>query len=451
MSEKKKAHLLWSPGFAKTLVSSMVTLGFCCYVGYSSPSVSTVFMDVEEGFRMLLLHQAHRFALWGVLSLLSSSCCLIQLVLNAFSIGCAGMNTWMGPMRPRLLALTLVLCIASWWIAIRSPVFLWKQCVLSTIFSLGNSFLPEFLYIYNNNIRGVKMPEGDENTSTFVTIKLSNLGCAACMTAVTGVALSHAPFMKRVVSVSVEDSKAIFEVRNDETTRSAALAKLIDDLDAKGFPAHVVEETSLCPGISSKAGTCAKIFRLDHMSRWCDIVSCISALLASSCCVIQLGLNVLSTLDVVHLGCAGFNTILGPLRPYTRTLMFVWLGILWYRTIRKSPSLAPGFGLLVVRTCITLLLAFLPEILLLSGGPALAPPTKDTRMVSFTIDGMGCEACLAHVNSILATSSGVVSGRVENLKSGAANLLVAKDWKFDVEDISSRLSIAGFELIQGGK
>ena len=42
---------------------------------------------------------------WVVISLLSSSCCAFQLILNFFSVGCAGLNSILGPMRPFLYLL----------------------------------------------------------------------------------------------------------------------------------------------------------------------------------------------------------------------------------------------------------------------------------------------------------------------------------------------------------
>jgi len=54
-----------------------------------------------------------------------------------------------------------------------------------------------------------------------------------------------------------------------------------------------------------------------------------------------------------------------------------------------------------VTTIIFLALTFLPEVLVLSGGPALAPPTGDAQVVVLQVDGMGCEVrhtCLLYVS-----------------------------------------------------
>ena len=45
----------------------------------------------EVGYDIVIgkvMSLAHRLALWSVISLLSSSCCAFQLILNMFSVGC---------------------------------------------------------------------------------------------------------------------------------------------------------------------------------------------------------------------------------------------------------------------------------------------------------------------------------------------------------------------------
>jgi copper chaperone CopZ len=520
----RSAHLVWSPGFVQSLVSSVATLGFAAYVCSTSALIRSFLVDAEETLRLLLLKEAHRWALWGVLSLLSSSCCLIQLLLSTFSVGCAGLNTWIGPWRPSLLALTLCLQAATWHTAFSSPVFLWKQCFASTVLSLGHSFLPEFLYLFaavrGGAYRSAKADRNEEGvnhepettataTTTLVTLQLSNLGCSACMTAVTGVALSHKPFVRRILEVSITEGLAYIEVsgRHDDGggQHLELLEKLTADLDAAGFPAKVIVDVGSAPHHTSEDELTAKAIEAvagkatDEAAAsaavtplWCDLTSAVSCLLASSCCVLQLGLNVLSTLDIAHVGCLGFNKTLGPLRQLTRALTLAWLAVLWTWTVRRELEnrrsrrhhfsgkggdgssssssssssstsssnnsrpqsdfyawirlLAP----LALRTALTVGLTWLPELLLIFGGPALAPPfTNDVEFeaLRFKVEGMGCEACLAHVNSILATAGGVVSGSVADLDEGVAELLVAKEWAFDATDLARRLSTAGFELL----
>ena len=59
-----------------------------------------------------ILYQAmsfsHQLGAWIIISLLSSSCCAFQLILNCFSIGCAGLNSVLGPMRPFFVSIVTI-------------------------------------------------------------------------------------------------------------------------------------------------------------------------------------------------------------------------------------------------------------------------------------------------------------------------------------------------------
>ena len=83
----------------------------------------------------------------------------------------------------------------------------------------------------------------------------------------------------------------------------------------------------------------------------------VAGLLSSSCCLLQLLLNALSWFNVMHVGCAGFNKILGPPRPYLRTITFGWLGLCWYNTPSKRR------WTMLRATLVTMTLMFLPEML----------------------------------------------------------------------------------------
>jgi hypothetical protein len=63
---------------------------------------------------------AEDLSLWFLMGMLSSSCCIVQLVLSALSFGCAGFNTWLGPVRPLMLAITTWLQLYSWSLVLGS-------------------------------------------------------------------------------------------------------------------------------------------------------------------------------------------------------------------------------------------------------------------------------------------------------------------------------------------
>mmetsp|Transcript_12547 Transcript_12547/g.23560 ORF Transcript_12547/g.23560 Transcript_12547/m.23560 type:complete len:227 (-) Transcript_12547:388-1068(-) len=75
-----------------------------------------------------------------------------------------------------------------------------------------------------------------------------------------------------------------------------------------------------------------------HQSQETVFKACVLGTIASSCCWVQLLLNLFSNIGImkVGLGCAGFNTVLGPLRPFTRLMTIVWLAWNWISRCRGT-------------------------------------------------------------------------------------------------------------------
>jgi copper chaperone CopZ len=141
-------------------------------------------------------------------------------------------------------------------------------------------------------------------------------------------------------------------------------------------------------------------------------------LLTSSCCAIQLLFNVVSVAVMgAGAGCLGFNTILGPIRPYLLAVMVA------YHTIPTSPS----------ATLIRYAVALMPEAV--SGWNALLRTrwrnnrkgTSATTMLADNTDAkliqatlvvevptMGCVAC---VNKIESSLRNCAPGNVETASS----------------------------------
>ncbi|UJR21673.1 hypothetical protein I4U23_024750 [Adineta vaga] len=84
--------------------------------------------------------------LGGFLISISCPCCFLQVLLNLFGIGCAGLNTILVPYRPIFISLTVISLTYS-YIRYR-PSKLHFMIVL--IFTLGLSFSPEILQMYKN-------------------------------------------------------------------------------------------------------------------------------------------------------------------------------------------------------------------------------------------------------------------------------------------------------------
>merc|ERR1719198_2078050 len=79
------------------------------------------------------------------------------------------------------------------------------------------------------------------------------------------------------------------------------------------------------------------------------------ALMSSSCCALQLLLNLFS------FGCAGFNTVLGPARPFLLALTLLTQTLVWHAALTgRGPTLIRAA---VGGTLVSAALTFLPEAL----------------------------------------------------------------------------------------
>ncbi|KAL7439733.1 hypothetical protein ACHAXM_008183 [Skeletonema potamos] len=164
-----KYHLIWSPTFwKKAVVSSII---------YTSIQLLASKSNLSGVGRISSCHQSKITAI--ALPLLSSSCCAVQLLINALSgFGCAGFNTVLGPVRPILLPLLML----STWNLLPQRSLGW------TTFSLFLAFLPELVYIFNSLERIQWRKQKDHvllQHAHAVTAKLqltiSNMGCIACV------------------------------------------------------------------------------------------------------------------------------------------------------------------------------------------------------------------------------------------------------------------------------
>ena len=153
---------------------------------------------------------------------------------------------------------------------------------------------------------------------------------------------------------------------------------------------------------------------LAHRYEWWSLLG----LLSSSCCALQLLLNVFS------FGCAGFNTLLGPLRPYLLAITAALQASVWHAALRgRGASLVSSA---VGGTLLCLALAFLPEVIELRvkyGRSVLAAVDEASSddVCVVRVGGMGCTACTLKVQAALEALPGVRACAV-NLESGRATL-----------------------------
>jgi copper chaperone CopZ len=156
-----KYHLIWSQNFwKKTVVSTIIIL------------------LVDKRIPLYFAKPCHQTRITAVaLPLLSSSCCAIQLLINALSgWGCAGFNSILGPVRPILLSLLL---FSTWKLSSKRPIG-W------TILSLFLAFLPELVHIFNLiktnqwKKRQISFQNNDVVTAK-LQLQIPGMGCVACV------------------------------------------------------------------------------------------------------------------------------------------------------------------------------------------------------------------------------------------------------------------------------
>ena len=448
-----KAHVCCSPHFAQRFLGALVLLCVIFLFVSSNNFLSDALGDTYERIKIELMIRATSLGWWSLVSLLSSACCALQLILNLMSVGCAGFNTVLGPVRPFFLSL-----------AFCGQLFMWSQlkldsqypqAVKASVLTCIVSFMPEFLYVYNR-VRGSSHPMttssiggsssvNDSCTSSVkretIRIKLENMGCIACVNTITNV-LTACSGVEHV-NVRLDDGEADVSIR----TKECHVDDMCEQVTAIGFPASVYTVASgNQPEKGNQLPTAAVLADLqDSTSNLSTTLwAVVAGLLSSSCCALQLGLNLLSTFNILHIGCAGFNKVLGgPIRSITRALSLGWLSFLWYRHRSNSKQRQR----LLISTAITLSLMFLPEMLRSTGvGPAVAPPTSDQVILNFKVPNMGCEACESNVQKIIGRQNGVIESAVD-FDAGLAQIVVAKDWSFDVGLLEKQLTNAGYGLI----
>mmetsp|Transcript_5856 Transcript_5856/g.13558 ORF Transcript_5856/g.13558 Transcript_5856/m.13558 type:complete len:465 (-) Transcript_5856:75-1469(-) len=455
----KKLHLVTEEGFLSRLGLNLVALTAIIFAVHSCDRTRWLVVDAYDLLKLKLLTTAHAVGWWSAIGMLSSSCCVIQVLLNLGGLGCAGFNAWLGPLRPTSMAVGVICQVISWSIAFSKP-WQWGSMALLTAVSVLLTFSPEILAAYHSSSYPSNATANQKSTGkhqeVHIQLNPGAIGCISCVTTVKS-ALSALP---QIVYCDVT-TDGFVRVQISTSAPGVEGANMVDNILIKlakaGFEGvHLLEATPK----DSRPG-----YEFGEVDKWAGVLgSVVGGLLGSSCCLIQLVLNLLASLNILHIGCAGFNNILGPLRPKIRAATGVWLAGVWVAQAVGSLHIAPSgakkaasccspphrkWGRLVMISAVCALLTFLPELLLLSGGTALAPPTAGAFVVPLDVDGMGCEACQTHVKSVLERSSGVISATVD-FKTGKAEVVVARDWSFDATQVSRNLEVDGFFLLKFG-
>jgi len=222
-------HLICDEGFALSFAMSLVGIAIVSRILVIQESLS----DHYESARMVLLESAHRYEAWAVVSLLASSCCALQVVLNILSAGCAGFNKLLGPARPLLLACAFALQFTAWR-EVQGRPFLWRPTFFGTLLTGFLSLSPEILHCVSI-LRGSKR-SSDSLASTapkappsFVLDLTSSIGCSSCEVTVQSTVASHPSVSYCAVS---DGFASVYLKTSTDDTRN----EICNLLDKAGFP-----------------------------------------------------------------------------------------------------------------------------------------------------------------------------------------------------------------------
>ncbi|KAL1503239.1 hypothetical protein AB1Y20_011295 [Prymnesium parvum] len=173
MPSQKAEYLIWDRGFVDKLCLSLAACGVVGW--FAATHASSLSMQLQGAVSSRLVAPSPSFKWWSLLGMLSSSCCALQLALNTLSIGCAGFNTLLGPIRPMMMALTLSLQSAMWTMIIsrRGSSHL-RSSIAVSLSTTALMFLPEILHAWLHRSRVA------EDAADLLTIHVSGMGCTAC-------------------------------------------------------------------------------------------------------------------------------------------------------------------------------------------------------------------------------------------------------------------------------
>lgn len=214
------------------------------------------FLDAYHDIKDHLMQTASEMAWWSILGLLSSSCCAVQLLLNALAFGCAGFNSVLGPVRPTFVAMTIVAQASSWYVAYSRP-YQWKTTLSMTLLSLFFTLLPEALACQTARrarLRqtlqiGVQSRDKDGFGVIHLRLHLSTMGCSSCVATVSKVLSGIQEVLRHQVtledgSVDVVLDEALSRRRVGSGTSKVSMHALLskdiaDRLLAAGFPVDI--------------------------------------------------------------------------------------------------------------------------------------------------------------------------------------------------------------------
>lgn len=172
-------NLLWSPKARKKFTVGSMTLFLAHIVGRKIMTLDLPNFDFYASYSPVGIAASVMSNI--ILPLLASACCSLQLILNIFTMGCAGFNTVLGPVRPYFVSLLLYLTVISR----RTTPGTWNFWATTTL-RWTLTLLPEILHIWNNR-SFFKSPQPVSNSNLLIAdvkLDIPTMGCVACINSI---------------------------------------------------------------------------------------------------------------------------------------------------------------------------------------------------------------------------------------------------------------------------
>lgn len=221
---QRREYLVWSPRVLYRSVLHFTWMALALMVLNFSPYGSTALVNVRE-HAVAALSSTHRLPVWASLSLLSSSCCLVQLLLNLLQVGCAGFNIILGPARSFFLAATIHLHYFAYRAKLTEPIVLLLSAIVT--------FSPELVALFGAS--GLLWRSRKKRLDgEVINLSLPTMGCIACVDAVSR-ALRAVPEVRNVDVRLNDESKGGHAAVVVTAADDALMSRLRDACTAAGF------------------------------------------------------------------------------------------------------------------------------------------------------------------------------------------------------------------------
>jgi copper chaperone CopZ len=245
-------YLIWSPGFVQKFAwasGSLWGMHMLQWDARLSKMMTQQWKALSATFPALLSNRVAATAAPNmVLPLLSSSCCLIQLLINVLvgAGGCAGFNTVLGPVRPLFLAMLVSLNIFT-GASLRQS--LWRYSI---------ALMPEGVHFWNelrkrqwrNRVESTANSADQSRIRATVMVDIPTMGCVACINKIESSLRACAPNNVLTASSWLEEDRkggcAKLDVYVDSEDDLKALSQtVVDAIERAGFQDSVVTATEI--------------------------------------------------------------------------------------------------------------------------------------------------------------------------------------------------------------